>query len=173
MMDTQRTEVAPQVLEQVQQYVAEYCPDLADAEYSVQTRQTHTPSDEMLSKVQVTPPDAPSQMNEVRERRPAYMTASPTPQANGRTAVASPSAAPHYTITLRKNVRTDNGALLPRIARFVVDGSGQILKATASKLAARASKLFEAGEPARLYCTSSNPKLCLIRYTKRRYICPG
>ncbi len=145
MIDTQRTEIAPQVLEQVQQYVAEYCPDLTDAEYSVQTRQPHAPSDEMLSKVQASAPAVPPSPNEVRERRPAYIIAPPAPSANGRTAIASPTAAPHYTITLRKNVRTDNGALLPRIARFVVDSSGQILKATASKLAATASKLFAAG----------------------------
>lgn len=144
MTDTQRTEVAPQVLEQVQQYVAEYCPDLADAEYSVQTRQTHLPSDEMLSKVQAATPATPPSANEVREPRPAYVVAPPAPSANGRIAIASP-AAPHYTITLRKNVRTDNGALLPRIARFVVDGSGHILKATASKLATTASKLSVAG----------------------------
>ncbi len=144
MIDTQRTEVAPQVLEQVQQYVAEYCPDLADAEYSVQTRQPHVPSDEMLSKVQATTPTPPN-ANEVRERRPAYIVAPPAPQASSRTAIASPTTAPHYTITLRKNVRTDNGAMLPRIARFVVDGSGQILKATASKLAATASKMSGAG----------------------------
>jgi len=143
MSDMQRTEVAPQLLEQVQQYVAQHCPDLLDAECSVQARRAHSPSAEMMSKVKGKPTEQ-TKANEVHERRPDYTVAAAPSRPAGRSAAANHST-PHYTVTLRKNVRTDNGALLPRILRFVVDSGGRILKATTSKLAATSSRRFEAG----------------------------
>ena len=135
MLDTNGAQIAPQVLEQVQEYVAEYCPDLADGEYSVQERKPHSPSEEMLSKLHDATPRETQPANHVRESRPAYAVApAPLVQPTGRTAIVSPTASSHYTVTVRKDVRTDSGALLPRIARFIVDGSGHILRATASKL---------------------------------------
>lgn len=155
MVDANGTEIAPQVLEQVQEYVAEHCPDLADGEYSVQERKPHSPSEEMLNKLHDTAPREAQPANQVRESRPAYAVApAPAHYANGRTAIAIPPVPSHYTITLRKDVRTDSGAILPRIARFVVDGSGHILRATASKLPPfiwlkEAENVFPGGQIAR------------------------
>lgn len=146
MIDTTNAQVvAPQVIEQVEEYVAAHWPDLADAEMSVQERKPHQLSAETMSKLN----DAGSNYaardardarddsnsdNEVREVRSLYASV-PAPQysANGRTPALAAASSPHYTITLRKKVQTESGTWLPRIARFIVDGSGHILKATASK----------------------------------------
>lgn len=141
MIDTTNAQVAPQVIEQVEEYVAAHWPDLADAEMSVQERKPHQLSNETMSKLNEVSSayiarEGKDSNSEVREVRPTYVIAPAAPRsANGRTPTSTIAATvPHYTITLRKNVKTESGAWLPRIARLVVDGSGHILRATASKL---------------------------------------
>ncbi len=123
-------QVAPTLLEQVQEYVAECYPELSDAEYSVETRTPHQLSASSISKVQEPASSAEPDSLVVREPSVAYIAAAPA-HRNGSSPPTPP--APHYTVTLRKNVLTASGAILPRIARFIVDGKGNILKFTSSK----------------------------------------
>lgn len=124
MFDDNNLNISGDVLVKVQDYACDHWPEMQGAEMKVQRHTPNTPSPELLNKLNGSA-DAYRDRLAVRET-PAVYAAAPAP--------ATSNGSDQYTVTLRKHIRTESGATLHRIARILIDGRGNVLKATTSKL---------------------------------------